>query len=113
MKTLLAIALLLSSCATVPPKQDDIQINLVKHISKCRCLLNSNEDNSKTNSWQLDWKNKEKLKSQVRYCSCSIEFTTDDVDEPLVYIKPGTEFYQYLRHGKPWEKMDTRLDKVD
>lgn len=97
MKNLL-LALFFTSCATLP--KDEIALDLPKHVSNCMCLTQGGE----TDSSKINWKNKSEIKKKIQFCKCTLEITDfDDIEDPLDYIKPGTEFYSPTKLY-PWEK---------
>ena len=105
MKYLLAIALFLNGCATT---QDRLQEKLPEYITRCGCLL---QEGMKDPIHQVNWQNKSQLKQQFQSCQCTMEFGFDDVDNPLVYLKPGTTFYQKVK-GYPWDENYRRIEQI-
>ena len=108
----LVLLLVLVSCQTTketPPPQDRLQGDLSAYVTKCACEI---KEGLELQSWNIAWNDNEKLKQQIVGCQCTMDFTINDVKEPLKYIKPGTSFYQLVQ-GNPWDKDYKRLEKVE
>jgi len=53
--------------------------------------------------WQIQWNDREVLKTQVDHCKCTLELKTfDEVEDPKDYIKAGTNFWVPTKLY-PWE----------
>lgn len=106
MKYLLILVTLIS-CQTT--KQDRLQEDLSSYVTKCACQI---KEGLEIQSWSISWEDKEKLKEQIVGCQCTMDFTINDIKNPLKYIKPGTTFYQQGQ-GNPWDKNYKQLKKVE
>ena len=60
----------------------------IKRVENCVCYRSV--DGQRVKTWEIDWGNSDKLRSQISHCVCQAHIDVSGVENPGRYVFPGT-----------------------